>query len=411
MRVLLGISGGIAAYKSAELVRRLQQRGHSVQVILTRAAREFVTPLTLATLSGEPVLEDLFSLPPPAQGGEPLPLAPIEHIAVAQAAGVVVVAPATAHTLARMAHGLADDFLTTVLLATPAPVVVAPAMNVQMWRHPATQANLELLRMRGVTVVPPDSGYLACGMTGDGRMAELDAIADALDAAAVLGARPADLAGQTVLVTAGPTREALDPVRFLSNRSSGRMGYALAAAAQRRGARVLLISGPTALTPPPGVECTRVVSAEEMAAAAEAAFPSCTMAVLVAAVADYRPLHPSPEKIKKGDLRPVLELVPTPDILASLGRRKTHQRLIGFAAETDAEHGLDWARAKLAAKNADLIVFNDVSQPDVGFDADDNAVTLIDAAGERRLQRASKALIADLILDAALRLPEYVHHA
>ncbi|HVB39575.1 MAG TPA: bifunctional phosphopantothenoylcysteine decarboxylase/phosphopantothenate--cysteine ligase CoaBC [Terriglobales bacterium] len=411
MRVLLGISGGIAAYKSAELVRRLQQRGHSVQVILTRAAREFVTPLTLATLSGEPVLEDLFT--PPA----PTTAAPIEHIAVAQAAGVVAVVPATAHTLARMAHGLADDFLTTVLLATPAPVVVAPTMNVQMWRHPATQSNLELLRTRGVTVVPPAAGYLACGMTGEGRMAELDAIVAAIDGASAAAievahaARPTDLAGQTVLVTAGPTREALDPVRFLSNRSSGRMGYALAAAAQRRGARVLLISGPTALTPPPQVECTHVVSAEEMAAAAEAAFPACTMAVLVAAVADYRPLHLSSEKIKKGDPRPLLELTPTPDILAILGRRKTHQRLIGFAAETDAAQGLDWARAKLAAKNADLIVFNDVSQPGIGFDADDNAVTLLDAVGERHLGRAPKATIADQILDAALRLPEYAHHA
>jgi len=411
MRVLLGISGGIAAYKSAELVRRLQQRGHSVQVILTRAAREFVTPLTLATLSGEPVLEDLFT--PPA----PTTAAPIEHIAVAQAAGVVAVVPATAHTLARMAHGLADDFLTTVLLATPAPVVVAPTMNVQMWRHPATQSNLELLRTRGVTVVPPAAGYLACGMTGEGRMAELDAIVAAIDGASAAAievahaARPTDLAGQTVLVTAGPTREALDPVRFLSNRSSGRMGYALAAAAQRRGARVLLISGPTALTPPPQVECTHVVSAEEMAAAAEAAFPACTMAVLVAAVADYRPLHLSSEKIKKGDPRPLLELTPTPDILAILGRRKTHQRLIGFAAETDAAQGLDWARAKLTAKNADLIVFNDVSQPGIGFDADDNAVTLLDAVGERHLGRAPKATIADQILDAALRLPEYAHHA
>lgn len=405
MRVLLGITGGIAAYKSAELVRRLQQSGHRVQVILTHSARAFVTPLTLATLSGEPVLEDLFAPPAPSTA------ASIEHIAVAQAAEVVVVAPATAHTLARMAHGLADDFLTTVLLATPAPVVVAPSMNVQMWHHPATQANLELLRTRGVTVVPPDSGYLACGMTGDGRMAELDAIVASVETVAAAGARPADLAGQTVLVTAGPTREALDPVRFLSNRSSGRMGYALAAAAQRRGARVLLISGPTALTPPAGVETTCVVSAEEMAAAAEAAFPACTLAVLVAAVADYRPLHPSSQKIKKGDPRPVLELTPTPDILASLGRRKTHQCLIGFAAETDAVRGAVWAREKLTAKNADLIVLNDVSQSDIGFDADDNAVTLLDAAGERTLARAPKAVIADQILDAALRLPIHAHHA
>lgn len=403
MRVLLGITGGIAAYKSAELVRQLQQRGHAVQVILTRAAREFVTPLTLATLSGQPVLEDLFADVPAAAAAA----APIEHIAVAQAADVVVVAPATAHTLARMAHGLADDLLTTVLLATPAPVVVAPAMNVQMWRHAATQANLELLQARGVHVVPPEAGYLACGMVGAGRMAELDAILGATEGMLA----GTDLAGESVLITAGPTREAIDPVRYLSNRSSGRMGYALAAEAARRGARVRLISGPTALTPPAGVETIQITSAAEMAAAAEAGFAACTIAILAAAVADFRPLQPSPQKLKKGEIPPRLELTPTPDILARLGQLKTGQRLVGFAAETDAARGLEFARAKRTAKNADLMVLNVVSQPGIGFDANDNAVTLIDAQGERTLERASKSIIARGILDAVLRLPRHAVHA
>lgn len=408
MRVLLGVTGGIAAYKSAELVRGFQQRGHQVQVVMTAAARAFITPLTLATLSGAPVLEDLLAPPPPAASEA----APIEHIAVAQSAEVVVVAPATAHTLARMAHGLADDFLTTVLLATPAPVVVAPAMNVQMWAHAATQANLELLQSRGIRVVPPGAGYLACGMVGEGRMAELDAIIAAAEAAApALPQGDVSLAGETVLITAGPTREALDPVRYLSNRSSGRMGYALAAAARRRGARVLLISGPTALTPPAGVECRQVTSAEEMAAAAEAAFPGSTIAILAAAVADYRPRQFSAQKIKKGEPRPVVELTPTPDILATLGGRKTHQRLIGFAAETDAGRAVALARAKLVAKNADLIVLNDVSRSDIGFDSDHNAVTLVDAAGQRDFERAPKSAIAEAILDAIAALPQHAHSA
>ncbi|HXR97595.1 MAG TPA: bifunctional phosphopantothenoylcysteine decarboxylase/phosphopantothenate--cysteine ligase CoaBC, partial [Terriglobales bacterium] len=346
MRILLGISGGIAAYKTPELVRLLQQRGHSVQVALTRAAREFVAPLTLATLSREPLLDDLFPSPAPSS---------IEHIDVAQAANVVVVAPATAHTLARMALGLADDFLTTALLATPAPVVVAPAMNLEMWRHPATQAHIATLTARGVTVVPPAAGYLACGMVGEGRMAELDAIADAAEHAA----QPRqDMRGERVLITAGPTREPLDGVRFLSNRSSGRMGYALAAAAVRRGAAVTLLSGPTSLTPPAGAEWVPVQTADEMAAAAEVAFARCTMAVLAAAVADYRPAQAGAGKIKRGKTAHALELVPTFDILATLGARKQGQLLVGFAAETDTVRAVEYARAKLAAKRADLIVLN-----------------------------------------------------
>lgn len=391
MRVLLGISGGIAAYKSAELVRLFRQHGDTVQVVLTRAARRFVSPLTLAALSGEPVLESLFRSEPAA----------IEHIAVAQAADLAIVAPATAHTLARIALGLADDYLTTLLLATPAPVLVAPAMNVQMWRHPATQANLETLHARGVMIVPPGEGYLACGMLGEGRMAEPDSI---FETALALGDRARDFSGETVLITAGPTREPIDPVRYLSNRSSGRMGYALAEAARRRGARVHLITGPTNLPAPVGVELTQVTTAAEMAVAAERAFSDCTVAILAAAVADYRPAVPSPAKIKKIEARLQLELERTPDILASLGRRKTQQRLIGFAAETDSAQALAQARAKLEAKNADLIVLNDVSRPGIGFDSDENAVTLVTAAGERTLDRASKAVIAGQILDAVLHL-------
>lgn len=393
MRVLLGVSGGIAAYKTAELVRLFRRHGDRVQVALTRAAREFVAPRTLAALSDEPVLEDLFA--PEA--------ASIEHIAAAQAADVAVVAPATAHTLARMAAGLADDYLTTLLLATPAPLVAAPAMNVQMWRHPATQANLRCLRARGVTIVPPTEGELACGMHGEGRMAEPDAIFAAVQAAL----RPEasvleDLRGRRILVTAGPTREALDPVRFLSNRSSGKMGFALAQAARRRGAQVRLITGPTALAAPAGVETTSVTSAAEMAEAAFAAFSDCDIAIMAAAVADYRPKRSSSEKLKKTGASLQLELEPTPDILAELGRRKQQQILVGFAAETDAARGLEFARAKLAAKRADLVVLNQVGDPEIGFDADDNAVTLVTSSDERRLARAPKPVIADLILDAVL---------
>ena len=399
MKILLGIAGGIAAYKSAELVRLYRQNDHDVQVILTRSASRFDSHLTLATLTGQPVLCDLFRR--------------LEHIDVAQSAEVVVLAPATAHLLARMAHGFADDLLTTVLLATPAPVVAAPAMNVQMWQHPATQANVDLLRARGVVFVPPAAGYLACGMVGEGRMADLDTIfASSLQAGKPAGAARADLAGERILITAGPTREAIDPVRYLTNRSSGRMGYALAAAARRRGAHVQLVSGPTALTPPAGVDLTSVTTAEEMAAAAESAFAQCTVAILAAAVADYRPARVSAHKLKKTAAASSLELVPTPDILARLGALKSGQRLVGFAAETDPVRALDHARAKRLRKNADLIVLNDVSQPGIGFDAADNEVTLISAQTETLIPRASKAEIADRILDAIHHLPRHVlHHA
>src|ERR1700736_2652932 len=368
MKIALGVTGGIAAYKAAEIVRLLQDRGIRVQVIMTRAAQEFVRPLTLAALSGEKVITGMFSA-----GEEPEPNieSAIEHMAVAQSIDALVVAPATADVLAHFAQGIASDFLTTLYLATTAPVVVAPAMNVNMWNHPATQANLQILRQRGVKIVEPDSGYLACGMTGPGRLAENDSIIAAVLEA--LGASQ-DLAGETVLITAGPTREKIDPVRYLTNRSSGRMGYALTEAALRRGARVLLVSGPTALTPPGGAEVTRTESAEQMRQAALNLLPQATIVIKTAAVADYRPKNAAEQKIKrKGAM--ALELEPTTDILAELARSKSSQIIIGFAAET--ENVLENARKKLMSKSLDAIVVNDVSREGVGFDSDRNAVTII----------------------------------
>ncbi|HYA26211.1 MAG TPA: bifunctional phosphopantothenoylcysteine decarboxylase/phosphopantothenate--cysteine ligase CoaBC, partial [Terriglobales bacterium] len=341
MKIALGVSGGIAAYKAAEIVRLLQERGIRVQVVMTAAAQEFVRPLTFAALSGEKVITDMF-----AAGHEPPNIdSAVEHIAVAQAIDALLVAPATADVIAKFAQGIANDFLSTLYLATTAPVVVAPAMNVNMWNHPATQANLEILKKRGVRVVEPGTGYLACGMTGPGRLAENDAIvAAALEA---LGASQ-ELAGETVLITAGPTREKIDPVRYLTNRSSGRMGYALAEAALRRGARVLLVSGPTALTPPGGAEVTQVESAEEMRQAVMKLLPQATIVIKTAAVADYRPKSAQSQKIKRtGPMN--LELEPTADILAEIARHKHGQIVIGFAAET--QNALENARKKLASKS------------------------------------------------------------
>src|SRR3984893_7677706 len=296
MKIALGVTGGIAAYKAAEIVRLLQDRGIRVQVVMTRAAQEFIRPLTFAALSGEKVITGMFA---PGDGHEaraPNIDSAIEHIAVAQSIDALVVAPATADVLAHFAQGIASDFLTTLYLATTAPVIVAPAMNVNMWNHPATQANLEILRQRGVKIVDPDSGYLACGMTGSGRLAENEAIVAAVLEA--LGAAQ-DLAGETVLITAGPTRENIDPVRYLTNRSSGRMGYALAEAALRRGARVLLVSGPTTLTPPSAAEVTRVESAEQMRDGVLNLLPQASVIIKTAAVSDYRAKSPAPQKIKR----------------------------------------------------------------------------------------------------------------
>ncbi len=391
MRVAVGVSGGIAAYKSAELVRLFQQHGWEVQVVMTRSAREFITPLTLAALSGRKVITDLFTGP----AGDANIDSAIEHIAVAQSIDLLVVAPATADILAKMANGLADDFLTTLYLAAKVPVVVAPAMNVNMWEHEATQRNLAVLRERGVRIVEPGEGYLACGMTGAGRLAETDAILEAALAAAGVAR---DLEGQSILVTAGPTVEDIDPVRYITNRSSGRMGYAVAAAAARRGARTVLVTGPVALKPPDGVEYVPVRTAAEMAGAVLARLESATVLIMAAAVADYRPAKRHPQKIKKQNGALHLDLEPTQDILAEIGKRKGSCLVVGFAAET--ENLLENARKKLASKNLDMIVANDVSEPGSGFDSEYNAAVLLTPGGERvELPRMSKVEMAGRILD------------
>jgi phosphopantothenoylcysteine decarboxylase/phosphopantothenate--cysteine ligase len=397
MRVALGVSGGIAAYKAAELVRLLQDKGLDVQVVMTRHAREFITPLTFAALSGHKVITDMFG---EAQGASNVESA-IEHIAVAQEIAALVIAPATANVLAKVAHGIADDFLTTLCLATKAPLIVAPAMNVNMWEHAATQQNLEVLRSRGVRVVNPDEGYLACGMTGAGRLASPECIAQAVFA--TLGLRQ-DLAGETVLVTAGPTEEPLDSVRYLSNRSSGKMGYALAEASRRRGARVLLVSGPTRTEPPAGVRLERVRTAEEMAQAVFRHLEEATVVLMAAAVADFRPAQAHPGKIKKQQGAPVVKLEPTLDILAAVARRREkNQLLVGFAAET--EHLLKNATAKLHAKRLDLLVANDVSQEGAGFDVDTNIVTLLFPDGrEKALEKLSKIEVANRVLDEVVEI-------
>jgi phosphopantothenoylcysteine decarboxylase / phosphopantothenate---cysteine ligase len=394
MKVALGVSGGIAAYKAAEIVRLLQERGVRVQVIMTRAAQEFVRPLTFAALSGEKVITDMFA----AGNEQPNIESAVEHIAVAQAIDALLVAPATADVLAKFAQGISSDFLTTLYLATTAPVVVAPAMNVNMWNHPATQVNLETLRKRGVRIVEPGEGYLACGMTGPGRLAENEAIVSAVLQA--LGASQ-NLANETLLITAGPTREKIDPVRYLTNRSSGRMGYALAEAALRRGARVLLVSGPTALKPPGAAEVTPVESAEEMRQAVLRLLPQASIVIKTAAVADYRPRQVAEQKIKRTGAMS-LELEPTADILAELSRHKQSQLMIGFAAET--QNVLENARKKLSSKSLDAIVVNDVSREGVGFDSDRNAVTIITHDEVVEVPETTKWEVAQRVLDQVARL-------
>lgn len=392
MKVALGVSGGIAAYKAAELVRLLQDRDVRVQVIMTRAAQEFVRPLTFAALSGEKVITDLFG-----QGAQdPNIESAVEHIAVAQAIDALVVAPATADTIAKFANGLADDFLSTLFLATAAPVVVAPAMNVNMWENAATQQNIERLRARGVHVVEPDSGYLACGMVGPGRLAANETIVSAVMKA--LGAAQ-DLAGETVLVTAGPTREPIDPVRYLGNRSSGRMGYALAEAAIRRGAKVILISGPTALKPPSAAEIVQVQTAREMRDAVLAHLERSTVIIKAAAVADFTVRNAAGQKIKRtGAIN--LELEPTPDILKEIAARKGSRIVIGFAAET--QNALENARKKLQSKSLDAIVLNDVSQPGIGFDSERNAVTILTPTDQINVPETSKWEVAHRVLDVVV---------
>jgi len=396
MRVALGVSGGVAAYKAAELVRRLQQEGLDVQVVMTKSAEEFVTPLTFAALTGQKVITEMFG---EDSAGANVDSA-IEHIAVAQRIDLLVVAPATANVIAKMARGLADDFLTTLYLATTAHVVVAPAMNVNMWDHAATQENVETLRARGVHVVSPEQGYLACGMTGAGRLASVEAIAKAV--CGRLGIEH-DLDDEAVIVTAGPTCEDLDPVRYLTNRSSGKMGYALAEAARRRGARVILISGPTRLDPPQGVEFVSVRSTEQMQEAVAENLPRATAVIMAAAVADYRPVTRDTKKMKRDDGRVTLELESTPDILAGIARAKGDRIVVGFAAETD--HVAEHARAKLESKQADLIVANDVTAEGAGFDHETNIITMYSRDGsETAFPRMPKIEAAHRILDRLLEL-------
>ncbi len=401
MNAVLGVGGGIAAYKSCELARALMERGFRVQVVMTAAAQQFVQPLTFASLTGNKVITDLFS---GASAADTLSSA-VEHIGVAQENDVLVVAPATADLLAKFAHGNAGDFLSTMYLAFTGPVVLAPAMNTNMWQHPATSANVGTLRLRGHVIVEPEDGMLACGMVGPGRLAEPVRIADAV---AGLFLRARDLDGETVLVTAGPTQEPIDPVRFITNRSSGKMGYALAEAAAQRGARVILVSGPVTLSPPRNVSVIRVQTAREMYDAIMENLPASTIIIKAAAVADYHVAGVSDKKIKKTGGGMTLELQPNRDILAELGRVKGDRLLIGFAAETqdlEAE-----ARRKLQSKNCDMIVGNLVGREGTGFDSDQNEVVLVGRSGETvALPLASKREIAERILDQALNMRRSLH--
>ena len=388
--LILGVTGSIAAYKAVYLLRELARAGARVTVCLSEHAKEFVGPLTFRTLSGRPVLSNLF---------DPQSDDAVEHVALAERAAALVVAPATANLLGKAAAGIADDFLTTLLLAARCPVVMAPAMDGGMWDHPAVVANVAALRGRGVTVLEPDAGALASGLHARGRLPEVDVIVEALRAA--LTTRR-DLAGQCVVVTAGPTREPIDPVRYISNRSSGRMGYALAAAAVRRGAQVTLVSGPTVLTPPAAATFVPVQTAEEMREAVLHQAEGAAIVIKAAAVADYRVRNAAGQKIKgKRDL--TLDLVPNPDILAEVAARSTGAFIVGFAAETNDV--VAHARAKLEAKGVDLLVANDVSRRDIGFDAEENEVLLIDRwGGSRPLPRMPKSAVADAILDEIVAL-------
>jgi phosphopantothenoylcysteine decarboxylase/phosphopantothenate--cysteine ligase len=388
-RIVLGVSGGIAAYKSAEVVRRLQDAGFDVVVAMTAHARRFITPLTLRSLSRHPVVTSLWK----AEGGD------IEHVALARECALLVIAPATANLIGKLAHGIADDFLSTFYLATQAPVLLAPGMNDKMYAHAAVQRNLGLLREAGVEVVEPGAGYLACGDWGPGRMAEPEQI---VEAARALVARSERWRGQKVLVTAGPTREPIDRVRFVSNRSSGRMGYALAAAARRRGAEVTLVSGPTSLPTPRGVARIDVGTAAEMRRAVLEALEPATVVIKAAAVADYAPRAEEKGKPAKRAGGMKLDLEPTPDILEEIGRRKGKRLVIGFAAETGRLR--ERAAEKLRAKRLDLVVANDVSRDDVGFESERNAVTILDSrGGEVNLAEAPKTVLAEQILDVVER--------
>ena len=404
MKAVLGVGGGIAAYRSAELARALRERGIEVSVVMTSAAQAFITPLTFASLTGRKVITGLFSQASP----EATLSSAVEHIAVARDNDVLVIAPATADLLAKMANGIADDFLTTMYLAFTGPVVLAPAMNTAMWEHAATRENMETLRRRGHVIAGPAEGLLACGEIGPGRMAEPPEIAAAV--AAVLAPQRHDLDGETFLITAGPTQEPLDPVRYISNRSSGRMGYALAEAAAARGANVTLISGPVHLAAPRGATLEHVRTALEMHDAVMRHLDSATVIVKAAAVADYHVANVPHQKLKKTAARLSVEFDPTPDILAEVGSKKGDRLLIGFAAET--ERLVEEARRKLATKNCDMVVANLVGHEGTGFEAEDNEVKLVLSTGEvLDIERASKREVADRILDQAMRLRLALHAA
>lgn len=391
-KILLGVGGGIAAYKAAELARRFKKEGAQVRVVLTASGQRFVTPLTFQALTQNPVSTDLFDTGQEQQIG---------HIELADWADVFVIAPATANVIARLAAGMADDLLTTVALATRARLVIAPAMNVQMFRHLAVQRNLAQLREGGAHVIDPAEGEMACGHVGEGRLAEIEDLVEGVERALT----PQTLAGVSVLVTAGPTAEPMDPVRVLSNRSSGKMGYAIARSAWRRGAAVMLISGPVGADArvPRGVEVVRVETASDMRRAVLDRFPKAAAVVMAAAVSDYRPSHPSPSKIKKGKASLAIDLERTKDILSELGRAKGSRILVGFAAET--ERVIEHAREKLRGKKLDLIVANDVTAEGAGFSVDTNRITILDReGGEEELPLLSKDEAADAVVERLCRL-------
>lgn len=387
-KILLGVTGSIAAYKAVFLLRQLTELGAEVTVVMTSAAQRFVTPLTFQVLSRHPVHTDLFE-----------PRKEMLHLTLAEETDLVLIVPATAHFIARVAHGMAEDLLTTLILATTAPVIVAPAMDGNMWDHPMVRQNVARLGEIGIRIVEPEIGPLASGKEGQGRLAAedriLETVFDCLE-------RKQDLAKEVVLVTAGPTQEPMDPIRFLSNRSSGKMGYAMAEAARDRGARVILVSGPTALPKPIGIEVVEVRASEEMAQAVKKFFPEATMLIMAAAVSDFRPREAGPRKRKKDEMPQTLELEKTPDILAEVSRNKGDRLVIGFAAET--QDLLNQAQAKLQEKNLDLIVANDVTMEGAGFEVDTNIVTLLDRSGQIvKLPKLPKREVAKRILDHVAR--------
>jgi phosphopantothenoylcysteine decarboxylase/phosphopantothenate--cysteine ligase len=388
-RILLGVTGSIAAYKAVLLVRRLTELGAQVTVVMTQAAKEFVTPLTFQVLSQRLVYDDLFHS---TEG--------MVHIRLGDESDLILIAPATAHSLAKIAHGMADDLLSSIVLSSDKPILVAPAMDGMMWENPVTRRNIQVLKEAGVGFVGPETGPLASGKVGIGRFAETERIIHAVIDHFKIDRR---LEGVAVLVTAGPTREEIDPVRFLSNRSSGKMGYAMARVARRRGARVQLISGPTALTPPPDVSFQGVTTAEEMRQAVLKNFTDATLVIMAAAVADYRPRRVASSKLKKGKGTIHLELEETPDILTELGKEKGNRILVGFAAETGPV--MEQVREKLTRKNLDLLVVNDITQDGAGFDTDTNIVTLVDRlGGVMELPRMTKEEVAEKIYDRIAEL-------